>query len=40
MRGVLVRRSADIGPGRVASAAAVSADVPVIRSLTELPALL
>ena len=40
MRGVLVRRSAEIGPGRAASAAAVRADVPVIRSLTELPALL
>ena len=39
MRGVLVRRSAEIGPGRAASAAAVRADVPVIRSLTELPAL-
>jgi FMN phosphatase YigB (HAD superfamily) len=40
MRGVLVRRSADIGPGRVTSVAAVAPHVPVIRSLTELPVLL
>jgi putative hydrolase of the HAD superfamily len=40
MRGVLVRRSAGSGPGRVTSAAAVAEDVPVIRSLTELPVLL
>jgi putative hydrolase of the HAD superfamily len=40
MRGVLVRRSAGTGPGGVSSAAAVGPDVPVIRSLTELPALL
>jgi putative hydrolase of the HAD superfamily len=39
MRGVLVRRSADIGPG---SASRLEADpeVPIIRSLTELPAFL
>jgi putative hydrolase of the HAD superfamily len=38
MRGILVRRSADIGPG--ATAAVPDAGVPVVRSLTELPALL
>ena len=40
MRGVLVRRSADIGPGRATSPAVMGPEVPVIRSLTELPALL
>jgi putative hydrolase of the HAD superfamily len=39
MRGVLVRRSTDIGPG-TASVREVDPDVPVIRSLTELPPLL
>jgi putative hydrolase of the HAD superfamily len=39
MRGVLVRRSADIGPSS-ASRLDIDQDVPVIRSLTELPALL
>jgi len=39
MRGVLVRRSADIGPGRATTTGA-RLDVPVIRTLTELPALL
>jgi len=39
MRGVLVRRSADIGPGSV-SHVAEEAGVPIVRSLTELPALL
>ena len=39
MRGVLVRRSADIGPGRATTTGA-RFDVPVIRTLTELPALL
>jgi HAD superfamily hydrolase (TIGR01662 family) len=38
MRGVLVRRSADFGPGSASRLAA--GDVPVIASLTELPALL
>ena len=40
MRGVLVRRSAGSGPGHVTSAAAVAPEVPVIRSLAELPVLL
>jgi putative hydrolase of the HAD superfamily len=39
MRGVLVRRSADIGPGQATRSAPVE-DVPVIRTLAELPALL
>jgi putative hydrolase of the HAD superfamily len=39
MRGVLVRRSADIGPG-LADTGAKRPGVPVIRTLTELPALL
>jgi putative hydrolase of the HAD superfamily len=39
MRGVLVRRSADIGPGTRSQVAPVG-DVPVIRSLVELGALL
>jgi putative hydrolase of the HAD superfamily len=39
MRGVLVRRSADIGPGR-ADTSPTRQGVPVIRTLTELPALL
>jgi putative hydrolase of the HAD superfamily len=38
MRGVLVRRSADFGPGSASPRAA--GDVPVIGSLTELPGLL
>lgn len=38
MRGVLVRRSADFGPGSASPRAA--GDVPVIASLTELPGLL
>ena len=38
MRGVLVRRSGDRGPGR--AAVSIHAPVPVIRSLSELPALL
>jgi HAD superfamily hydrolase (TIGR01549 family) len=38
MRGVLVRRSADFGPGSASRRAA--GDVPVIASLNELPALL
>jgi putative hydrolase of the HAD superfamily len=39
MRGVLVRRSADIGPGQSARADQ-AGDVPVIRTLSELPPLL
>ena len=37
MRGILVRRSADIGPG---ATAVPDSGVPIVRSLTELPALL
>jgi putative hydrolase of the HAD superfamily len=40
MRGVLVRRSAGSGPSRVTRTVAVAPEVPVIRSLTELPVLL
>ena len=39
MRGVLVRRSADIGPGSVTQVTEESG-VPIVRSLIELPALL
>jgi HAD superfamily hydrolase (TIGR01662 family) len=38
MRGILVRRSADIGPG--ATGAVPDSGVPIVRSLAELPALL